>query len=72
MFNNIPLGGASNSEDSTSLSMNLISYHLLYQGVFLIGNGGLLSTAHTDEDLEYVIQAVKNSINELREGGLLP
>ncbi|MBW4428166.1 MAG: aspartate aminotransferase family protein [Nostoc desertorum CM1-VF14] len=72
MFNNIPLEDASNSGDSTSLSMNLISYHLLYRGVFLIGNGGLLSTAHTDEDLGYVIQVVKNTIKELREGGLLP
>ena len=72
MFNSIPLGDAFDSGDSTSQSMDLISYHLLYQGVFLIGNGGLLSTAHTDEDLEDVIQAVKNSIKELREGSLLP
>ncbi|MBU7581850.1 MAG: aspartate aminotransferase family protein [Nostoc sp. TH1S01] len=72
MFNTIPLGEASDSGESTSLSMDLISYHLLYEGVFLIGDGGFISAAHTDEDLDYVIQAVKNTIKELRENGLLP
>jgi len=35
------------------------------------GGGGYLSTAHTDEDIDYIIQAVKDSVAELREGGLL-
>lgn len=57
---------------AVSLSMELLRYHLMDQGVLPLGGGGYLSTAHTEEDINYIIQAVKNSVTELREGGFLP
>lgn len=61
---------AENSE--ISLVYDLLYYHLLDQGIMLRGNGGFLSTAHTDEDISHIIQGVKNSISQLREGEFLP
>jgi glutamate-1-semialdehyde-2,1-aminomutase len=58
---------ASSENAPVSDSMDLLRYHLLDKGVHLIGAGGYLSTAHTDEDIDYIIQAVKNSIAEMRE-----
>ncbi len=64
---------AETSETSeTSLAFDLLYYHLLDKGIMLRGNGGFLSTAHTDEDINSIIRAVKNSISELREGEFLP
>lgn len=54
------------------VSMALIRYHLLDRGVYLRGNCGSLSTAHTDEDLDYVLQAIKDSVASLRGGDFLP
>jgi iturin family lipopeptide synthetase A len=52
---------------------NLIYYHLLEKGVFLWeGRVYALSTAHTDDDLAYIINAIKLSVEELRDGGFLP
>lgn len=62
----------SEEESELSLVFDLLYYHLLYKGVMLRGNGGFLSTAHTEADLNYIIQAVKNSISELRQGEFLP
>jgi glutamate-1-semialdehyde-2,1-aminomutase len=60
-------------EDSAaSVGMDLLRYHLLDKGVHLLGASGYISTAHTDEDLNYITQAVKDSVKELREGGFLP
>jgi glutamate-1-semialdehyde 2,1-aminomutase len=56
----------------TSLVFDLLYYHLLEKGIMLRGNGGFLSTAHTDEDINSIIQAVKDSISNLREGNFLP
>jgi glutamate-1-semialdehyde 2,1-aminomutase len=56
---------------SETQSMNLLYYHLIHKGIFIQGSGGLLSTAHTDEDLEYVIQSIKNSVKELQEANIL-
>lgn len=55
-----------------SLVFDLLYYHLLEKGILLRGNGGFLSTAHTDEDINRIIQAVKDSILELRHGDFLP
>jgi len=54
-----------------SEDLNLLPYHLLHRGIILRGSGGYLSTAHTDEDLDYIIDAIKDSVKELREGGFL-
>ena len=50
----------------------LFYYNLFDKGVLIRGNGGFLSTAHTDSDLDYMIQIFKESTEELRKGGFLP
>ena len=52
------------------LEIDLLFYHLIEKGVYIWeGRSCFLSTAHTDEDIDYVIQAVKDSVKELRESG---
>src|SRR5919199_1302070 len=54
-------------------NLDLLFYHLLDKGVYIWeGRTCYLSTAHTDTDINHVIQAVKDSVKELREGGFLP
>ena len=53
------------------MGLNLLSYHLIDKGILSRGGSGFLSTAHTDRDINYIIQAVKDSISDLRSGGLL-
>ncbi|HKA54540.1 MAG TPA: MupA/Atu3671 family FMN-dependent luciferase-like monooxygenase, partial [Candidatus Binatia bacterium] len=54
-------------------NLELLYYHLLEKGVYIWEwRNCFLSTAHTDEDLALVIQAVKDSVKELRHGGFLP
>lgn len=69
-----PLPAHPTASENTAVpeSLDLLRYHLLDRGVHLIGAGGYLSTAHTDENIHYIIQAVKDSIAEMREGGFLP
>jgi glutamate-1-semialdehyde-2,1-aminomutase len=51
----------------------LFYYHLLDKGIYLSETRNcFLSTAHTDEDLEYFVAAVKESVEEMRSVGLLP
>jgi glutamate-1-semialdehyde aminotransferase len=73
IFNDVPLNNSSSPSNSPgSENMDLIYYHLIHKGVFLRSGGGLLSTAHTDEDLDFIIQVVKETIQDLRTGGFLP
>ena len=65
-------GEPSEKEFQLSLVFDLLYYHLLAKGVMLRGNGGFLSTAHTEADLNQIIRAVKDSISELRQGEFLP
>ncbi|MEG3959208.1 non-ribosomal peptide synthetase/type I polyketide synthase [Microcoleus sp. herbarium2] len=52
------------------LEIDLLFYHLIEKGVYVWeGRSCFLSTAHTDEDIDYVIRAVKDSVKELLEGG---
>ncbi|GAA6619173.1 aminotransferase class III-fold pyridoxal phosphate-dependent enzyme [Scytonema sp. NUACC26] len=61
------------TDNSVSLpGLDLLKYHLLDRRIMLRGRGGFLSTAHTNEDIDYMIWAVKDSIEELRSGGFLP
>jgi glutamate-1-semialdehyde-2,1-aminomutase len=54
-------------------NLDLLFYHLLEKGVYIWeGRSCFLSTAHTDEDIEYVIRAVKESVEELQIGGFFP
>lgn len=50
--------------------LDLLYYHLMEKGIFTWEGGNFfLSTAHTDDEIEYVIRAVKESIEALRSGG---
>ena len=52
--------------------MDLFFFHLLEKGIFVWeGRNCFLSTAHTDEDLEFLISKVKETVIELRAGGFL-
>ncbi|MBW4564796.1 MAG: aspartate aminotransferase family protein [Mojavia pulchra JT2-VF2] len=62
----------SEGNSAASVAMGLLKYHLLDKGVHLLGVSGYLSTAHTDEDINYILQAVKDSVEQLRSGGFLP
>ncbi|MFP4120960.1 MAG: aspartate aminotransferase family protein [Coleofasciculus sp.] len=67
LFGSAAIENPSSAENSAaSGSMGLFRYQLLSRGVHLLGASGYLSTAHTDEDIDYIIQAVKDSIGELR------
>ncbi|HEY9711287.1 MAG TPA: aspartate aminotransferase family protein, partial [Oculatellaceae cyanobacterium] len=73
LFGPASLGNSPSSGDfASSIGINLLSYNLLHRGILLRRGGGFLSTAHTDEDLDYIIQVVKDSVAELREGVFLP
>lgn len=51
-------------------NIDLLFYHLLEKGIYVWeGRNCFLSTAHTDKDIDYLIQAVKESVEELRQGG---
>ncbi|MEM9272768.1 MAG: aspartate aminotransferase family protein [Cyanobacteria bacterium P01_F01_bin.143] len=50
----------------------LLRYHLFDRGILLRGEGGgFLSTAHSDADINLILQAIKNSTMELQENGFL-
>jgi|GEM_PF-397272 len=53
--------------------LELFYYHMLDKGVYIWeGRNCFLSTAHSESDIRRIVQAVKDSIRELREGGFLP
>ncbi|MBE9190296.1 aspartate aminotransferase family protein [Gloeocapsopsis crepidinum LEGE 06123] len=72
IFNAVPLDDSVASDNAADANLGLIYYHLIEKGVFLRPGGGLLSTAHSDEDINYIIEAVKESVQNLREGHFLP
>lgn len=52
---------------------DLFYYHLLDHGVYVCDTRTCyLSTAHTDEDIDLIIRAVKTSLTEMSESGFLP
>ncbi|MGF1588543.1 MAG: aspartate aminotransferase family protein [Pleurocapsa sp.] len=61
----------SSSSDSVSLGIDLLSYHLLHKGVLIRAGSGCLSTAHTDAELNYVIEAIEESLEQLRQANLI-
>ena len=53
--------------------VDIFYYHLVANGVFVWeGRNCFLSVAHTDEDVDFIIRAVKKSIEQTRAGGFLP
>ncbi|AFY82804.1 aspartate aminotransferase family protein [Oscillatoria acuminata] len=67
-----PVSGGNTTNSGPSMAMQLLTYHLFYQGVMIRGGNGLLSTAHSDDDVQFIITAVKNSVAQLQKGGFLP
>ena len=56
-----------------SLEMDLFYSHLIDHGVYIWeGRTCMLSTAHTDEDLDFIVRVVAQSVAEMREGGFWP
>jgi len=54
-------------------NLDLFHYHMLERGVYIWEwRHCFLSTAHTDDDIELIIQAAKESAEDLRRGGFLP
>ncbi|HJR08154.1 MAG TPA: aminotransferase class III-fold pyridoxal phosphate-dependent enzyme [Pyrinomonadaceae bacterium] len=52
---------------------DLFYFHLLEKGVYLSETRNFfMSSAHTSADLEHLIRAARESVEELREGGFLP
>src|SRR5690606_4296091 len=50
--------------------MELLYYHLVDRGIFVWeGRNCFLSTAHTDQDVEQIIAAIKDSLLEMRADG---
>jgi glutamate-1-semialdehyde 2,1-aminomutase len=73
LFDSASSESATLAENSyTAGNMSLLYYHMLDRGVLLLRGGGYLSTAHTDADLDAILQAVKSSVQELRDTGFLP
>ncbi|MEN9565686.1 MAG: hypothetical protein RLZZ69_882 [Cyanobacteriota bacterium] len=60
------------ADESFLIGLDLLRYHLFDRGILLRGEGsGFLSTAHTDEDINSIIQAIQESVIELQENGFL-
>jgi len=56
-----------------SSNLDLLFYHLLEKGIYIWEwRSCFLSTAHSEADIARFIEAVKESIGELQEGGFLP
>ena len=52
---------------------DLLQYHMIERGVHLWGGRRcFLSTAHTDDDLRRIVDAVKAGIADMQDGDLLP
>ena len=65
---------ADNSQSNIApMANNLMSFHLLKKGIHLRqgDKGGFLSTAHTEEDINKIIQAFKDSAKELQQAGFI-
>jgi len=64
-------GSSESMRDIDKLSMELFRYHLLYRKIHVVGTCSYLSTAHTDEDINKIIKAVRDSVTELQQAGFL-
>ena len=54
-------------------NLEIFYYHLLEKGIYIWEwRACFLSTAHTNDDLDRVTQAIKEAVAEMRSGGFLP
>jgi glutamate-1-semialdehyde 2,1-aminomutase len=61
----------SSSSDSVNLGIDLLSYHLLHKGILIRAGSGCLSTAHTDVEINYVIEKIEDTLKQLRQANLI-
>ncbi|MDQ0175265.1 non-ribosomal peptide synthetase [Bacillus chungangensis] len=53
--------------------LELFYYHLINKGIYIWeGRNCFLSTAHSDEDIIKIVNAVTETIHEMQDGGFLP
>jgi natural product biosynthesis luciferase-like monooxygenase protein/amino acid adenylation domain-containing protein/non-ribosomal peptide synthase protein (TIGR01720 family) len=53
--------------------VDIFYYHLINNGVFIWeGRNCFLSTAHGDAEVDFIIEAVKQTVEQARAGGFLP
>jgi amino acid adenylation domain-containing protein len=53
-------------------NLELLFYHMMEKGVFIWEwRNYFLSTAHTEEDIDFIIRVVKESVEALRTGGFI-
>ncbi|MGN7610531.1 amino acid adenylation domain-containing protein [Magnetococcales bacterium HHB-1] len=58
---------------SFSSNLELLFYHLMIKGVFIWEwRSYFLSTAHSEQDIDTIIEAIKESVEALRMGGFIP
>jgi glutamate-1-semialdehyde aminotransferase len=57
--------------DKNVAAINPFFYSLLNEGVLIHGRG-FLSTAHTDDDIDYLVRRLKDCVEGLQASGLLP
>ncbi len=61
------------SPEVSHIVEELFFYHMIYKGVYIWeGRNCFLSTAHTAEDVEKIVQAVQETILDMRRGGFFP
>ena len=54
-------------------SLDLLFHHLVERGLYVWeGRSLFLSTAHSDDDVQRLVDGVKDAVGELRAGGVLP
>lgn len=56
----------------SSLDNDLFFYHLNYKGVYVWEGRNCFLSAHSADDIEHIIQAVKDTVKDLRRGGFIP
>lgn len=73
LFGSAAIDGDDDSEADSLIyyAMELLRYNLLDRGIHLLGASGYLSTAHTEADIEQILQAIQDSIAELGRAGFL-
>jgi acyl transferase domain-containing protein/glutamate-1-semialdehyde aminotransferase len=51
--------------------LNLLTYHLIEKGFYIGDRSAFLSTAHSERDIDRFVEAVEESVVEMRDAGFL-
>jgi glutamate-1-semialdehyde aminotransferase len=63
----------SNFRFISASNLELLFYHMLSKGIYIWEwRACFLSTAHTDDDIDQIIRATQESVEEMRAGGFFP